>query len=365
MSADQVYSKILELGVDPSDASIMVSDWIVATVLGKPRTFDYRTAFPAVKTDCRVSFTRSFAHTDWADGVSVVQAEETISEQGFNVRFHNIEHDLDALGAGLAKVSLCMADMRADLRALLDEIKAALNRLEAMRVTSEDEGKVSIKKLPDIAVQKPPVYLGTTEYFGQDVHVWETVAGVITLPVVNPVALGGVGNIRVQRARQLGQLVAQDRRLQEAITRKQSKADLVIQFGNVRAEDGSTFGDLIDILPANATWENVTAFVNLVGSFEAGALRTTPSGTESIASSLGTANFAAAPLDRLNMVPAGALEALEAAGIDTVQKLAEAAPDRVAAIAATAAPGVTEADAAGWNAAASMLINMAGPVARR
>jgi hypothetical protein len=40
-------------------------------------------------------FERTFFHSDWVDGEDLVQAE---SDNGFNVRFHQIEDDLDALG---------------------------------------------------------------------------------------------------------------------------------------------------------------------------------------------------------------------------------------------------------------------------
>jgi hypothetical protein len=354
MSADQAFSSLQKAGLSASDASILISEWIRETVFGGPRAFNYSTAFPGVNHDCEVSVTRTFSHTDWADGVDVVQAEETISEQGFNKRFHAIEHDLDALAAGLAKISLCMAGLRANLRSLLDEIKAELNRLESMLTTDT----VVVKKPPDYTVKQPPVYIGTTEYFGKDVHVFETNAGVVTVPTVNPVELGGAGNVRVQRAQSLGKLVAQDKRIQDAIQRGGTKADLVKQFGNVRSQEGPTFGELIDILPDTAKFESPTVFVTGVANLEASALRTTPSGIDSVAASLGTRNFAEAPIDRLQMIPVGAVQALQEAGIDTVSKLLAAGPDKVAGIASKLAPGVTGADAAGWDAAAGMLAGM-------
>jgi hypothetical protein len=365
MSADQMYLRIQDAGVNSADAAIMVAEWINESVWHVPSDFNYHTTFPGVNADCEVGFTRTFQHSDWVDGQSVVQAEESLSEQGFNTRFHKIEDDLDSLGAGLAQLSLCMAEMRSGLRALLDEIRAELNR----RPTAPPPGVV-VDRPDDIVVTKPPhvkipdwrvnppIYLGTTEYFGVDVHVWETEAGVITLPTVNPIALGGVGNVRVQRTQTLATLVAQSRPLQAAIGRGATKADLVKQFGEVRAPDGQSFTSLVGILPDDARFDSTEGLIQQVASHEAAALRTTPGGTESIAASLGTSNFADAPLGRLQMVPGGALEALERAGIDTVAKLAQASPKEVAGIASAQAPGVTQADASGWTAAAGMLVGM-------
>src|SRR4051812_27766609 len=58
MSPDQVYSELQKLGVDKSDASIMISEWIQDTILHGPRTFNYQTAFPGVDHACEVTFTR-------------------------------------------------------------------------------------------------------------------------------------------------------------------------------------------------------------------------------------------------------------------------------------------------------------------
>ncbi|HEX7245276.1 MAG TPA: hypothetical protein VF245_06915 [Solirubrobacterales bacterium] len=354
MSAEQAFAAIQKAGVSEVDASLLVSDWIRETILGGRRRFDYRTPFPGVEEDCGVTFTRSFAHVDWVDGESVVQAEETPSEEGFNERFHRIEDDLDALGAGLAKLSACMAEMRLGLRSLLDEIKAEVNRLDAAR---GDEAGPAIARPPSAILKQPPVYVGTTQYFDQMVHVWETEAGVITLPSVDPVALAGAGNLRVQRVQALAKLVADDKRIEEAIDKGVTKEALVEELGDVRAEDGQSLAGLIDILPADAKFTSADALVASVSEREAAALRTAPSGTEPIAASLGP-NAAGASVERLGIVPEGAREALHSVGIDTVAKLAAASPKTIADAAVVKQPGATVADAAGWQAAASMLIQL-------
>jgi hypothetical protein len=114
-------------GFSGDQAEILVS---ILEVVGQTRrTFDYATSFPALDPNCVATFARSFEHQDWIDGESVVQAEQTTGEEGFNLRFHRIEQDLDRLGGDVAKAFLCMAAMRTSLRYLLDEIRAEINRL--------------------------------------------------------------------------------------------------------------------------------------------------------------------------------------------------------------------------------------------
>ncbi|WP_462187024.1 hypothetical protein, partial [Frankia sp. CcWB2] len=67
--------------------------------------FDYTTEFPREDPNVVPRFTRSFHHQDWFDGVSTVQAERNGAEEGFNLRFHRIESDLDGLSAD-GRVSL-------------------------------------------------------------------------------------------------------------------------------------------------------------------------------------------------------------------------------------------------------------------
>jgi hypothetical protein len=46
-----------------------------------------------------VTYARDFAHRDWIDNEDVVQAE---GENGFNLRFHGVEDELDKVGAAFA-----------------------------------------------------------------------------------------------------------------------------------------------------------------------------------------------------------------------------------------------------------------------
>ena len=74
--------------------------------------FDYKFPVPPSDPNAQSKFTRGFAHKDWVDGQDTVQAERTDNEQGFNARLHQIERDLDALGANLATAFACIQILR-------------------------------------------------------------------------------------------------------------------------------------------------------------------------------------------------------------------------------------------------------------
>ncbi|PSB46486.1 hypothetical protein C7B80_12930 [Cyanosarcina cf. burmensis CCALA 770] len=97
--------------------------------------FKFNQDFPAVDVDAISKFTRSFIHIDWVDGESLVQAQETPTEEGFNARFHKIEKDLDALGNDVKQAFSDINQMRSSLFALLNEIQVEFNRLR--EVTAE------------------------------------------------------------------------------------------------------------------------------------------------------------------------------------------------------------------------------------
>src|SRR5262249_440155 len=138
----------------------------------------------------------TFQHIDWVDGVSVVQAETTSGEDGFNVRFHRIEHDLDAIGTELAKVLQCLGDLRRAVKVALDEVATVLNRTNSggFRCCIQEDKQVSTKIRPEV-----PQYRGRTTYFGKPVDVWQTTAGQIVLPPIIGPFPDPAENQRVQR----------------------------------------------------------------------------------------------------------------------------------------------------------------------
>ncbi|MFO0750667.1 MAG: hypothetical protein U1F43_34110 [Myxococcota bacterium] len=119
--------KAQQLGL-PVSAQQQLLGLLIFEQLGKVRrSFDYSSAVADKDPTCAPAFARSFQHVDWTDGESVVQAEQTSGEDGFNLRFHRIEADLDALAADTRKTFECLAELRAQLAQALADVKAELN----------------------------------------------------------------------------------------------------------------------------------------------------------------------------------------------------------------------------------------------
>lgn len=134
---------------------------LLGETLGKSkRVFNYAESFSASAAGCTPSFARSFVHTDWIDGESVVQAEENSIEEGFNSRFHKIEDDLDALAADIAKSFACIGDMRAELADRLTELRTEINRIntDIHACCNEEDGGGGWTVWPGFVNPSPPVY---------------------------------------------------------------------------------------------------------------------------------------------------------------------------------------------------------------
>lgn len=127
------YSKVLELAEtnhwDNQTVNLVVAGLLDQYRGKSKRTFAYGATLAASKPECAPTAVRSFVHTDWIDGESVVQAEETSLEEGFNLRFHRIEDDIDAMLGDIARLSGCLAGLRSELAARLDELRLEINRI--------------------------------------------------------------------------------------------------------------------------------------------------------------------------------------------------------------------------------------------
>jgi hypothetical protein len=363
MNANDVYSNILQAGISRAEATEFVGSWLLANAGKTRRTFDYRTDFPATEPDCTSHFHRSFVHRDWQDGEDLVQAEQSAGEDGFNLRFHKIENDLDALGADVAEAFLCLAEMRSSLRSLLDEIKTELNTIEGDLAT--------LKSAPQTG---PPVgptkfggqYVGTTQFLGNYVDVFQDATGqMILTPGIK--VTGGTGGPVVDPEERLGRATGfasfaatnQAFRGLFAGNKTVTKDQVLNAVGNVLV-DGVAVSDLIDILPSTARFSSPEAFASGLAEREGLALRTSGTGDAAVASALGFQGGIGAVGDAsihdFQVVPANARTALAAGGITSVGALAKMAPAAVAtALREGGVAGVTAGDAAGWVAAAQTL----------
>jgi len=89
--------------------------------------FDYKFPVPPSDPNCKSKFARGFQHKDWVDGQDTVQAERTDDEEGMNARLHQIERDLDALGANLASAFACIEILRGQMVQALTDVKNQFN----------------------------------------------------------------------------------------------------------------------------------------------------------------------------------------------------------------------------------------------
>ncbi|MEV4050144.1 hypothetical protein AB0J55_03060 [Amycolatopsis sp. NPDC049688] len=92
--------------------------------------FVFQTNVPQEAPQCELHFEPSFAHPDFVDGVTVVQAGETATEIGFNRRFHAIEDDLGDVAEALRTVSNCMKELRLELFGVVQELQVKLTALD-------------------------------------------------------------------------------------------------------------------------------------------------------------------------------------------------------------------------------------------
>lgn len=130
-SLDDILMRAEALNMDNAQTLDFVRGAIDVVRTTSKRVFGYTDPLNAEDNNCVSKFSRSFKHEDWIDGESVVQAEHTSLEDGFNTRFHKIENDLDALSEELTRAFSCVAEQRQEVAALLLEVKAELNRINS------------------------------------------------------------------------------------------------------------------------------------------------------------------------------------------------------------------------------------------
>ncbi len=363
----QVIEQIQKAGVSRSDAALLAGSWIFENLGRTQRTFNYATDFPPADPHCVSAFVKSFAHQDWVDGESVVQAEQTTGEEGFNVRFHRIEGDLAGLGEEVAKAFTCLAEMRRELRSLLDELRAEINRLNSDVFDLRTRGGVLTAPPPGggriTDVLDASQFKGVTKFLNKDVAVWQTAQGLMVLPAITAVAANPEDDPRVSRVRELSKLLQQDQDIRGAFTGPVTKGELVARFGDVVGPEGTPLKALVAILPEGAQFASPDALTNDVAEREAGAISTSEERVGAIADALGVGEagvqgIASAPVTALGGVPPAASTALAASGITSIDKLAAADPDEVARTLTTSGVRVTASDVAGWTGTAKVLIGI-------
>ncbi len=360
-SVEDVFNEITKAGISKVDAATIVGSWIIQTAGRAPRRFEYQTDFPGTDPGETSQFTRTFVHQDWVDGEDVVQAEETTGEEGFNLRFHRIEADLDACGRDLATTFLALANQRAALRQLLDEIKTEINVINAsLAQLTAPPGRPPIG--PVFGGIEPGTFVGATSFFGKAVNVFHTDQGTVMLPAISGVQIDPTDNPRVQRVTDFGRFLTDDRVTQFFTqTGTVNRDKFIAKFGDEKLDSGALVRDVIDILPPEANFTNSQTMLDGLASREGAAIRTSPIEGQSIAASLGidpTTTVADAPVDRIESIPTDSRNALVAAGVTSVGALAKANPALIATELHNRGLDATGRDAAGWVAIAKTLVNV-------
>ena len=310
---------------------------------------------------------RGFAHVDWIDGESVVQAEETSVEDGFNKRFHAIEADLDALGRDAAKSFQCLAELRAALQALLEEVRTELNRLNAdvydccKRHGPPDHLTFPVPVRPGLLTAT--AFLGKVDMLGKPMQLWQTEAGTVLLPNQPAATIADPWNdTRVIRSAELARAVAENREIEALFGNEGgvTKETLVAKAGDVISPNGMRVKDLLAILPEGTKLASSADLVREVGEREAAALRTSGTVDAALASTFGLGTeidaLAAAPLERLGAIPVAARTAFVAAGITTLGAFAGKQPKELAAILKKARVPNAAGDIPAWLSTAATLL---------
>jgi hypothetical protein len=334
MTPDVVYQKLQAQGINQTDASLLVSGWIYQNFGNVERTFSYTVPFAAVDANCAAAtFTRSFHHADWVDGSSVVQAQQTTGEDGFNLRFHHIENDIDGLAAEVAKLIACVAEMRSELHDRLEEVRAEINRIDGdlYKLGSARTGPI-IQTAPGrySGLIESPSFLASTKLGAANVTLWQTETGILALPATVPLAGDPVTDQRVVDAADFGRLVASNSEVAAAFgTTGLTKAAFVEKFGTQTTAGGKTVADILANIPDSATFTTPQALADAVSQASAAAIVTSTANLPGVlGAALGTttANAANANVGTLSSLTPETRAALASAGLDTVGKLAAAKP---------------------------------------
>lgn len=340
------------------DAAVLIGRWLVENGTRVARTFNYKAAFAKSEPACAPQFVRTSAHVDWKDGQHLVQAEQTATEDGFNLRFHRIETDLDALNADAQTLFNCLAAMRSNLSDRLDDIKIELNLVNAdiARLQECCDSETTLTLNPDVFPQ-PGRFVGVTHYFGKPMLAFKGPQGTILLPKVNPV--DGPGDPRVKNVVRVANAFASDKRLGRVFGRRPvTKKELVEKLGDRDLGDGVTLRQALEILPEESTFVGGDDLVTALAEREAAAIRSGGAADEVLTVALGFEDVddaAATGIERLDAIPAPVRAGLISIGVSTVGDLAGRSGPELAKALAQEGIAVDVGEAAGWSASARVM----------
>jgi hypothetical protein len=366
MTAETVYQEAVGKGLNQVDAAILVSGWIFENFGKSQRVFGYKQDFDADEPACQAQFNPGFEHLDWIDGESVVQAETTAGEDGFNLRFHRIEADFDAVKDDLQKSFECLADLRRAVHARFEEVKAELNRINAdihkccNKPTTPPTGPGSFGFGAFEGLANTGMFLGNVKFNEKYVALWQTQQGYMMLPTVYTIGTDFVADPRVQRAGYVARFAAENRELTQMFEEGPvRKGALIEKFGDRILSNGETLRTNLTILPESGTFRSADELVGEIAEREALALRSRGGTSSVIREAFGFdvefESVKEAPVEKFNLLPQNARIALARAGIDSVGKLAEAKPAELARVFKLEGIDARASDVAEWQATARTL----------
>lgn len=163
VSSGTVATTLKQAGLSNASIAEIVGGWFVGvTGSSTPAPFDIMTDVSLTDPSCLVDYLRSFAHTDWMDGESRVQAGMTPEELGFNARFHAIENEFDSIASQFNRLGACVGDIRSDLAGVVTELESKITTMQNQIHALEQADKPSVSK---------PELLGAAQIGGKDVFV--------------------------------------------------------------------------------------------------------------------------------------------------------------------------------------------------
>jgi len=365
LTAEQMFQKVVQQGVPAPDAAVLLGTWIYENYGRAQRTFTYGQTLAPAEAACAPNFVRSFAHVDWIDGQHVVQAESTAGEVGFNARFHRIEADLDSLGANVAKVFACLAELRQSVAARLEELRVELNRvLGDIHRCCNDDKLPTLTAVPHTNLMASAQFKGIAQMNGKDVTIWDTNGGPLILPSVMTVGAELLKNPRVTTAGVLAELFVEEPAIRQTFSGPVRVQELVDRFGNVRGADPRPVRELLAIVPSNTRFQTLDHLVEDVAAREAAALRTTTGTADAVTALFGLQSGVSpvreASIDDFRAIPAEVRTALRGMGVQKVGQLFDHPPGQLRERLQGLGVRVPEGQIANWQATARTLNSIRG-----
>jgi hypothetical protein len=329
INPDELVTRIIDRGVSKYDAAKLVNNLVAIHLGHAPRRFRYSAPVPQAEAlACSPAFARLFAHQDWVDGESVVQAGESADDKGFNWRFNSLAADLDDLNLDAKRLYECLVVVVTAYAAALADVGAELNRLNSdvaslmQRLPAETPWRVDINDSPQ--------FLGVRELDGRKVTMWKTDQNVMVLPGVETIALKDTIGQRLETSGLVMRYAATNKDFAKELAGGVAMKDLAVKFGAEPLGDGRTLEQALAVLPPEASFTTLEAAAEAVNIQEQAFIKSTVGSVEAVSTVTGvtsegkplTAISATAVAMSVANAPAELTTGLSKAGLNSVEDVA-------------------------------------------